>query len=216
MKQTDKNKFLRWLESQESRYDSIGWLARTVSNDLHSLQEMQPYAGAAALRRYAQRLPAGHLKRIVQQAIAEWVKTAAEPQVGIFWIIENDVVEFSEPVSNISPVQQFKDSPYDHMQTWQYIQKAFPEFKYKEYTQVPRGRVVMTGDNFVIRLPPDMTGNQKIISQVMKVFSLPRDRTTVEADEHYVTESVSDMDIDPFDEDFDPDEHGISLEEENI
>ena len=199
--------FVEWLSAQNTRTDDIGWLSRLVESSTESKDELKKFAGRE--RTYVVRMPDSKIQRTMAKAVSEWQKsvnecqkTASRPQVGIFWIIDGDVVPFLTDASTVNPVGIFKDGPYDHYREWDKVARAFPAVARRGYDEVPRGRVIGVKDGFRIFVSPVDAKNQVQIRQIMNAFSLPFGKTEVMADEHYVTqkhiEGIDD-DVDPFD-----------------
>lgn len=80
----------------------------------------------------------------------------------------------------------FFDTPFDHWEKWPLMQKAFPELADLEYDNIPRGRVTLYQGRFKIVVGPDNKSPQ-VLSQIMKIFNLPRNQTDSVIDEHYIT-----------------------------
>jgi len=122
-------------------------------------------------------------------------KEAAEPQIGIFWIYRGQILQFSQPVSQVPPVGGFKDSNYQHSTYWNQMTKMFQELAGKEYFSVPRGRVLFSINGvYHIILPSKEASNTILCARIMRNFSLPRNKTVVETDMHYNPPQNEDFD----------------------
>ena len=138
-------------------------------------------------------------------------KQAGSPLVGIYWDYKGEIISFTVPV-DIAPHNEtgFIDSPKDHAYAWKDVQAMYPELRRKEYESVPRGRVVAFpgGQKFRIFIPPERVGDKSLVSRIIREFDLPRSKTVIETDEHYLTDTMDMSSIfqdDPFDDDYDPD-----------
>lgn len=109
-----------------------------------------------------------------------------EPKVGIFWFLGTELIEFSTPARDQPQVQGFVDSPFDHADKWQEIQKVFPQLRNKDYTFLPRGRVIYAGPRkrFEVITSKAIAFDKSRFLQVCRKFSLPISAAVV-ADEHY-------------------------------
>lgn len=197
--------FLTWLKNQTNRSDEIGFVSRLISTADSDLQQYA--AGYGPLEKYASSSE-GKISRSIRKALREWVKVAAGARIGIFWIVDGDVIEFAEDAATRPVVAGFKDVKFDHVSEWSKMQSLFPQFRSKDYYQVPRGRVVGVGaDRYRLFMPPEMLNESSLINRIMKIFGLPKDKTEVMGDEHYVTqtetgfEDFEEFDDDPFDDD---------------
>ena len=204
--------FMTWLNNQQTRSDEVGWVSRLILSTEDAKDSLKPYAaGYGPLVRYAS-THEGKIARSLRKASRAWVKQSSAPRIGIFWLVDGDVVEFADEARGIPVVSGFKDVSYDHATQWTQMQKLFPQFRMKEYYQVPRGRVVGVGPSgYRLFMPPELLSDQSSISRILRVFGLTRNNTEVMGDEHYVTEEGDaydefetlddDDDYDPFDDD---------------
>lgn len=129
-------------------------------------------------------------------------KTAATaPRVGIFWIINNDVVSFQREVV---PGEMWADSSFDHMHMWSRVISRYPNLQGKDYDNVPRGRVTLIESKFMILTGKDWE-NPGILAKIRKEFFLPAN-VIVRDDEHYETMPVDPLmeDILNYDETYEP------------
>ena len=198
--------FLTWLKKQNKRTDDIGFVSRLVMSSTESQDEMRK---SASIKTYVESLPKGKIKIALNKGMQEWMgatKVAGRPQIGVFWIINGEVVPFLEDANTVQVVGGFKDSQYDHYSMWDKVAKAFPNLRGHGYEEVPRGRVIGVGaDKYRIFLSPIDARNKTLVNRVMGMFSLPFGKTEVMTDAHYITQKHQplhevDEDYDPFEE----------------
>ena len=196
--------FTDWLKKQTHRYDQVGWVSRllyTSSNKKFFVKEALARENPEyVLSQYKKGgMEGSKIYKSLFQANTEW-KLAGRPEIGIFWVLDGDIVEFSQAAASIEVLGGVKDVPYDHMRQWSQMQHVFPQLREKEYDEIPRGRVIGIGaDKYRIFISPEDNNNASLISNIMKVFNLPRNKTEVMADEHYIVDYASKMSL--FDED---------------
>jgi len=122
-------------------------------------------------------------------------KNANRPEVGIWWMIGSDFVKFSEPTLG----GNYSYSNFLHDTYWIKVQqeygKKYPYIKYRNYFEVPRGRVESTPQGFVIMSGLEQTQDKSLISKIMRYFRLPANLTKVVLDEHLGTEPVDEFNI---------------------
>lgn len=197
--------FVNWLKKQTHRHDQVGWISRllyTPAKNLFIKNALKKEDPEYVLSQYKEGgMEGSKIYKSLFEANTEW-KLAGRPEIGIFWVIDGDVVEFSQAAASIAVLSGFKDVPYDHMRQWSQMQQVFPQLREKEYDEIPRGRVIGIGaDKYRIFVSPEDKNNGNLISNVMRVFNLPRNKTEVMADEHYTVDFASRMSL--FDDDDD-------------
>jgi hypothetical protein len=70
-------------------------------------------------------------------------RMASMPEVGIFWLIDNKLVADSIPWPQADFHGGFYNGKNDHATFWTTLQRLVPQWKGKEYTDFPRGRVLL-------------------------------------------------------------------------
>lgn len=115
-------------------------------------------------------------------------KTKATPELGIFWIDDNGTM-FSESVSLRDAVDYGECRTFEgsHFDLWSKAVLANPQWRGKEYEEIPRGRVVYLKHpkkpEFIVYLP-ERIGKYK--NKVIERFKLPSDHVRFDmSDEHY-------------------------------
>lgn len=198
--------FTNWLFKQADRTDDVGWLSRLIKSSTESQKEIEL---SGDVKKYAESMQSGKIRSAMLKSCQEWsatLKIAGRPQIGIFWIVNGQIMPFEADANTVQVVAGFKDAPFDHYSTWPQMQKVYPNFRNKEYDEIPRGRVIGLGvDRYRIFLSPADAKNQTLVSRVMGEFSLPRGKTEVMPDNHYVIgQAIDDVfddddEVDPFD-----------------
>lgn len=180
--------FIAWLLKQNKRPDSVGWLSRLIADNTKAQQELQKSAGADIV------LPRGKIESAIVMARQEWkgeCKIAGRPQIGIFWIMNGQVVPFSEDAFGIEVGPAgFKDVPFDHYNTWGKMIKMYPGLAHREYADIPRGRVIGIGkDRYRLFMSPADIANKTLVARVMGTFNLPGPKTELKGDSDYVIDN---------------------------
>lgn len=110
-----------------------------------------------------------------------------QPKVGIFWIIGDQVVAFTEDARTVEMVNGFKDSDLDHYSVW-------PRLKIRgDYTSRPRGRVIYRAkdDKFLVYVPSTLVKDKKTLTRILREFSVPTNKFIVVTDAHYEMDELS-------------------------
>jgi len=109
------------------------------------------------------------------------------PRVGIFWVVDGDIIDFSQDVRELSNNLGYIDSPRDHHSAWRDMLKLYPHFKDYEYYEVPRGRVTYNTRDGVYHIisSREILQNDSLVRKIMRTFSLPVSSTKLIADAHY-------------------------------
>ena len=119
-------------------------------------------------------------------------------KIGIFWIVDDEVVTFAENVTKVKAVDGRKDSNFAHVDEWIKVQKKFPALKNVEYEEVERGRITyrVKEKEYLLLLSREMMGNETIVSRIIEKFKLPQNKVIVEADFHYtLPQNLTDADF---------------------
>jgi hypothetical protein len=195
--------FTNWLLKQDNRSDEIGWLARLLKSPegKSALAEIKGIK-TASISHYIAEMPKSKIREALFHAVQEHIAgIAGAPKIGIFWIIEGEIVEFHVDAATVKPYMGFRDSPLTHLETWPQVQKMWKVTRGRDYETFPRGRVIGVGpDRFRLFLSPIDAKNKVQVRQIMSVFNLPFDKTEVMTDAHYVTQpQMGDWDTDASD-----------------
>lgn len=113
-------------------------------------------------------------------------KIAARPCIGIFWVINDEVIAFPNELVELSEVAGFKDSPYDHIRVWNTIRSQVPTLRNVEY-EVERGRVTYHVDKnkFLVLFSTELSKKKNIKSKILREFSIPSEKVEFSTDIHY-------------------------------
>lgn len=117
------------------------------------------------------------------------MKSQPQPQVGIFWVFRGRVLAAPCPVAEGVEACDMVNGPHDHVDYWPVLQRQHPELADLEYEEVPRGRVVFSRADrrFCVYLDKKLH-RPAVESRLVRVFGLPRSRTSFSTDPHYVTD----------------------------
>lgn len=107
--------------------------------------------------------------------------------IGIWWKVRDEVVSFPADPGAVQPLDGVKDALLDHIRVWPRVAERFPHLRHVEYDEIPRGRVIQKGDQFVLLIGPAELKDKRLLARIMQAFGLPKGRTQVLVDEHYAT-----------------------------
>ena len=113
--------------------------------------------------------------------------TAAEPQVGIFWLSDGNLVIDSTLLEKAEDYGTFKVHPGDHCSVWEKLRRGGTVPSDMEYEESPRGRVMYDTNTGRFGLLADrcILRNRGIVSEIISKMNLPRKTTDKETDSHY-------------------------------
>ena len=119
------------------------------------------------------------------------VKADRVPKVGIFWIINDEVISFMEDLRLIKPVMGFRDSEFNHYSMWSKLRLR------GDYTSKPRGRVIYNDnkEKFFVYLPSTLIKDRSVINKVLKTFNVPTSKALLKTDDHYEMDEISELDL---------------------
>jgi len=112
-----------------------------------------------------------------------------EPQVGIFFVLDNAIYHVSSPISKYEAEEEYIDSDFGHYQFFEYLKKKYQAVAGSglEYESVPRGRVAyhvkektfyIFGDSLLLK-------QKRTLASLVKDFHLEAERVKIGEDEHY-------------------------------
>ena len=110
-------------------------------------------------------------------------------KVGIFWHRDGAIIGAAHALKDGVDMEEFIDSPVNHVTYWPVIQRQSPRWRHTEYLEVPRGRVLhdkMKGRAMVYMDKTLFT--PAIKRQVRAFFDLPVRGTRFGRDAHYTTD----------------------------
>lgn len=118
-------------------------------------------------------------------------------RIGIFWIVKDKIIVFSEALNTLKPVADYKDSNFSHIKKWREVQKRYPVFLNTPYEALNRGRITFNikSEKYHLYVSKRIKLNQAIIHKIIKKFSLPLNKVIVEEDIHYtLPEDITEKD----------------------
>jgi len=120
------------------------------------------------------------------QSVQE-ARAAHTPEVGIWWIIDNQLIADSIPYTDASEEVGFRAGPNDHFQFFATLQKLEPGLRHSEYTDAPRGRVIydVTQQQFLCYGSKQFASSPAQQRLILDTFRLPADRSQFIPDLHY-------------------------------
>jgi hypothetical protein len=132
------------------------------------------------MKKYTELTREVHIRNMVAK-FRDMSKTASIPEVGIFWIDDENnaktIWERKIPLNEAETWDGNKIYPGDHYTEWKEVKKLNPKWKYLEYEEVPRGRIVFFANPernmFRVYLPGKYKKNKKIQEIIKNVFNLP-------------------------------------------
>ena len=116
-------------------------------------------------------------------------KTAAQPQVGIFFFYNNHLLSDTTPLSEAQDYGDFRGHRVGHDTFWGQLQRNEFVPRDVEYDEVPRGRVGYDKKErkFYIFLDKCIRNNPRVTDKIERDFSLPASNTVPpKLDSHYV------------------------------
>ncbi len=111
----------------------------------------------------------------------------SSPKLGIFWIIEDQIVAYTMPLARAEHAAGYANYPHGHADLWPMVVRSHPRLRGVGYEHVPRGRVTYEIDSGTYRLlvPPAVARDAATVARLIRHFRLPLGQTRVMADAHY-------------------------------
>jgi len=112
---------------------------------------------------------------------------AAQPAVGIFWLINGKPLIDSTPLSEAEPYGEHLTHPRGHAAVWERYQRNGVVSPEMEYEEAPRGRVMYNtkSQRFTLLADRCILKDNGIASQIMSEMKLPNEKTDKGKDSHY-------------------------------
>ena len=97
------------------------------------------------------------------------------------------LIAFARPINSLRAEAGYINYPHGHAALWPLVQRRHLRLRWKEYWQVPRGRVVrvVVGDWFHVLLAERFASDQRVSERLVRRYELPQQRVRVMADVHY-------------------------------
>jgi hypothetical protein len=119
---------------------------------------------------------------------AQAARKAGEPEVGIFFVYNGEVLIDSKPLCVTEPFGKFKSDDYEYDLLWKFPQRHGAVPRDIEYDEVPRGRVEydVNEKKFHVYADPCILEDRKALDEIYRQFHLPSTNTEEpERDPHY-------------------------------
>ncbi len=121
-------------------------------------------------------------------------EAAGEPRLAVFWFVPGgdgpQLLEIATPVSECPlEADAFRNQRMGHDEAWKVFQRAVPELRAVPYEAYPRGRVTFLSEGagrYNLLVDPQIRAAPALMALLFETFHLPRDRTAVMLDAHYV------------------------------
>ena len=109
-----------------------------------------------------------------------------EARVGIFWIVDGELLIDSTLLSEAEEYDDFRIHPRDHISVWETFQQNHTVPADIEYEEFPRGRVIYNTKTQRFRFLADkcILREKSVVRKIMLALHLPRN-TQLDEDSHY-------------------------------
>jgi hypothetical protein len=113
-------------------------------------------------------------------------KAPTEPCLGIFWLVNGELLTDSLPLSECEDDGYFRNYAGTHIDLWQHWQQIGKAPSLSEYEEFPRGRCTYNKKSSTVALLADkcIRDNKALIAAIKRQFHLPK-KTFVGGDPHY-------------------------------
>jgi hypothetical protein len=107
--------------------------------------------------------------------------------VGIFWMVKNEPVIDSVPVSEAEVYADHKTHPRDHYTVWGQLQRNGRVPREMDYAEMPRGRVMFDckEQRFSFLADRCILAKKSMVTRIMKAMHLPPGNVKTGTDPHY-------------------------------
>ncbi len=111
----------------------------------------------------------------------------AEPLVGIFWLVKQNLLIDSTLLSAAEEYDHFKIHSGNHISVWEKFQQNGTAPREMEYEEAPRGRVMYNTKTrrFTLLADKCILKDKRIVSKIMSEMNLPSKNTDKGTDSHY-------------------------------
>jgi len=112
---------------------------------------------------------------------------STEPRVGIFWLVNQNLLIDSTLLSAAEEYDQFKIHSGNHVSVWEKFRQNGTAPREMEYEEAPRGRVMHNTKTrrFTLLADKCILKNKRIVRKIMSEMSLPSKTTDKGTDSHY-------------------------------
>ena len=120
-----------------------------------------------------------------------------EARVGIFWVVNGEMLIDSTPLSEAEPYGDYLTHPRGHAEVWEQYQQTGAVPSDMEYEESPRGRVMYNTKTRRFTLLADgcILKDKILVRKIMQALHLSRN-TELGADSHYRCSSCSGRKVD--------------------
>jgi len=110
-----------------------------------------------------------------------------EPHVGIFWVVNGNLLIDSTALSEAEPYGDHLTHPRSHIDVWEQWRLSGRVPEEAEYEEFPRGRVMFNTKTRRFRLLADrcILRDKSMVSTIMRAMNLPSKNTDRGTDAHY-------------------------------
>lgn len=114
-------------------------------------------------------------------------KIEPEPMVGIFWLLDGELIFDVTPVSSGEPYGDCVGHAKSHIGFWSELHSAGMIPLDVEYEDPPRGRVVFNAETrqYIVYADKCIQARLPVARRIIRDFSLPPEFTVISGDEHY-------------------------------
>jgi hypothetical protein len=108
------------------------------------------------------------------------------PQLGIFWLVNGNLIIDSSPLSEAEPYGDHMTHPRSHVNVWERFELSGRVLRGSEYEEHPRGRVMFdtTNESFTILADKCILNRKDMIAQIKKALHLSK-KVKLDTDSHY-------------------------------
>ena len=117
------------------------------------------------------------------------------PRIGVFWIYHGVIFGITERIEDGQQrIPKIYDSNLDHFKIWEqpgFLDK-FPELKLREYSDIPRGRVLFSKPDATSIVYLDISLlNRSNKAKIIHFFDISSKKARWHADPHYTTNRIA-------------------------
>jgi hypothetical protein len=113
-------------------------------------------------------------------------KPAAEPRLGIFWLVDGKLLIDSAPLSECEQYGDHRNYPGSHSDVWELWLRVGKAPAPSEYEEFPRGRTMYSTSTNTFTLLADrcILKRKELIAKIKEELRLPK-QTPLGTDSHY-------------------------------
>lgn len=118
--------------------------------------------------------------------------TALEPRVGIFFVVDGELILGSMPISGGEDDGDFVNDPRSHHECWNTLARRMEtagakRFSGKSYDYHPRGRCLYSRklERFLLYVDPCIVRIPRMVEELMFRLQIPSEKTDVVSDDHH-------------------------------